>query len=103
MNKTTRIRQWVGATVLTVALVLLGVSILSNQSHVDTESAARDLGEAVTRRLDRLDGFIAEAFAQDPEAWMQLRDSAPLRQAAAKRQRQAALSYRNGRRMQGKA
>lgn len=74
MNKTTRIRQWVGATVLTVALVLLGVSILSNQSHVDTESAARDLGEAVTRRLDRLDGFIAEAFAQDPDAWMQLRD-----------------------------
>ena len=60
--------------VLTVALVFLVSSLLTNQSHPDTESTARELGKRVESRLALLDGFASQALESDPSAWLRLED-----------------------------
>ena len=65
MSKTLRIRLWSGVAVLSVALALLIVSLLTNQKHPDTASMARELGVRVERRLAELDGYAAQALAAD--------------------------------------
>ena len=74
MSKSLRIRLWSGVAVLSVALALLAVSLLTNQSHPDTESTARELGRRVERRLALLDGYAAEALAAPAEDWLRLED-----------------------------
>ena len=74
MSKTLRIRFWSGVAVLSVALVLMVASLLTNQSNPDTASTARDLGRRVEKRLAILDGYAQEALAADPEAWLRLED-----------------------------
>ena len=74
MSKTLRIRFWSGVAVLSVALVLMAASLLTNQSNPDTASTARDLGRRVEKRLAILDGYAQEALAADPEAWFRLED-----------------------------
>ena len=74
MSKSLRIRLWSGVAVLSVALVLLAASLLTNQSNPDTASTARDLGRRVERRLAILEGYAQEALAADPEAWLRLED-----------------------------
>ena len=60
--------------VLTVALVFLVSSLLTNQSHPDTESTARELGKRVESRLALLDGYASQALESDPSAWLRLED-----------------------------
>ena len=74
MSKTLRIRLWSGVAVLSVALALLIVSLLTNQKHPDTASMARELGVRVERRLAELDGYAAQALAADSEEWLRLED-----------------------------
>ena len=74
MSKTLRIRFWSGVAVLSVALVLMVVSLLTNQSNPDTASTARDLGQRVEKRLTILEGYTQEALRADPEAWLRLED-----------------------------
>ena len=74
MSKTRRIRFWSGVAVLSVALALMAASLLTNQSHPDTASTARDLGRRVEKRLAILDGYAQEALQSDPEAWLRLED-----------------------------
>ena len=72
MSRQGRIRLWSGVAVIAVALVLLLASLLSGQSHPDTGSAARDLASRVEQRVNLLDGYVREALAADPEAWLRL-------------------------------
>ena len=72
MSKTLRIRLWSGVAVLSVALILLLSSLLTNQSHPDTASAARDLGNRVEKRMAILEEYAQEALKADPEEWLRL-------------------------------
>ena len=72
MNKHHIIRQWGALAVVTVSVVLMIVSILSGQSHVNSNAAAEDLGRRVERRMSILDGFIAQAGSQPAAEWMSL-------------------------------
>ena len=74
MNKILRIRLWSGVAVLSVALVLLAVSLLTNQSHPDTAATARDLGRRVEQRLALLDRYATQALEADPDEWLRLED-----------------------------
>ena len=74
MSKVLRIRLWSGVAVLSVALALLVVSLLTNQKHPDTTSMARELGFRVERRLAELDGYAAKALTADSEEWLRLED-----------------------------
>ena len=74
MSKTRLIRFWAGVAVLSVALVLFVASLLANQVHPETESAARDLGRRVERRLALLDRFATQALEADPEGWLRMED-----------------------------
>ena len=74
MSKKLRIRLWSGVAVLSVALALLVVSLLTNQKHPDTASTARELGVRVERRLAELDGYAARALAADSEEWLRIED-----------------------------
>ena len=74
MSKKLRIRLWSGVAVLSVALALLIVSLLTNQKHPDTTSMARELGVRVERRLAELDGYAARALAADSEEWLRIED-----------------------------
>ena len=55
MSKFRRIRLWSGVTVISVALVLLAASFLTNQPYPETASAARDLGARIEKRVNVLD------------------------------------------------
>lgn len=72
MNKHHVIRQWFALAVVTVSVVLMLVSILSGQSHVNTDAAAEELGRRVEQRMDILDGFITQAGSQPAAEWMSL-------------------------------
>ena len=72
MSKALRIRQWVGVAVLSVALALIVVSLLTTRSHPDTASAARDLGARVEQRMDVLEGYVRQALEADPGSWLRL-------------------------------
>ena len=74
MSKKLRIRLWSGVAVLSVALALLVVSLLTNQKHPDTASTARELGVRVERRLAELDGYAARALAADSEERLRIED-----------------------------
>ena len=74
MSKTLRIRFWSGVAVLSVALVLMVASLLSNQSNPDIASAARDLGRRVERRVALLESYASKALETDPEDWLRLED-----------------------------
>ena len=74
MSKILRIRLWSGVAVLSVALVLLVTSLLTNQFNPDTASTARELGHRVEKRLAILEGYAQKALAADPEAWLRLED-----------------------------
>ena len=74
MSKTLRIRLWSGVAVLSVAVVLMVASLLTNQSNPDTASTARDLGIRVEKRLTILEEYTQEALQADPEAWLRLED-----------------------------
>ena len=72
MSKKLRIRLWSGVAVLSVALVLMLSSLLTNQSHPDTASAARELGNRVARRMAVLERYAQEALEADPGGWLRL-------------------------------
>ena len=72
MNRKLGIRLWSGVAVLSVALALLVVSLLTNRKHPDTASMARELGVRVERRLAELDGYAARALTADSEEWLRL-------------------------------
>ena len=74
MSKSFRIRLWSGVAVLSVALVLLLFSLLTNQSHPDTASAARELGKRVEKRLASLERYAQEALDADSGEWLRLVD-----------------------------
>ena len=74
MSKTLRIRLWSGVALLSVALVLMVASLLSNQSHPFVGSVARELGHRVERRVALLDRYASEALSADPEQWLRLED-----------------------------
>jgi signal transduction histidine kinase len=59
---------------LSVALVLMVASLLSNQSHPFVGSVARELGHRVERRVALLDRYASEALSADPEQWLRLED-----------------------------
>ena len=72
MSKTLRIRLWSGVAVLSVALVLLAASLLTNQSNPDTASTARELGRRVEKRLAVLDAYATQALEEDTGGWLRL-------------------------------
>ena len=74
MSKILRIRFWSGVAVLSVALVLMAASLLTNQSNPDTASTARELGVRVEKRLAILENYAQKALAADPQAWLRLED-----------------------------
>ena len=74
MSKTRRIRFWSGVAVLSVALVLMAVSLLTNQSNPDTASTARETGRRVEKRLAILENYAQQALKADPQAWLRLED-----------------------------
>ena len=74
MSKTLRIRFWSGVAVLSVALVLMAFSLLTNQSNPDTASTARELGYRVEKRLAILESYTQEALKANPAAWLRLED-----------------------------
>ncbi|MBR5256222.1 MAG: hypothetical protein IKV62_05555 [Bacteroidales bacterium] len=74
MNRKQGIRLWSGVAVLSVSLVLLAVSLLTNQRHPDTSSMARELGVRVERRLDILNRYAGKALAANPDEWLRLED-----------------------------
>ena len=74
MSKTHRIRLWSGVALLSVALVLMVVSLLSNQPHPFVGSVARELGHRVEGRVALLDRYASEALSADPEQWLRLED-----------------------------
>ena len=74
MSKQARIRLWCGVTVLAVALVLLVASLLSGQSHPETDTAAKDLGMRVEKRVNLLETYVQQALAADPETPFRLED-----------------------------
>ena len=57
---------------VTVSVLLLLLSILWGQSHVNTDSAAQDLGRRVENRMRVLDSYISQARAQGMSEWMTL-------------------------------
>ena len=63
MSKQARIRLWCGVTVLAVALVLLVASLLSGQSHPETDTAAKELGMRVEKRVNLLETYVQQALA----------------------------------------
>ena len=72
MNRHHVIRQWGALAVVAVSVILLIVSILTGQGHVDTESAAKELGRRAEGRMRVLDGYIGMAASQPADAWMEL-------------------------------
>ena len=72
MNRHHVIRQWGSLAVMTVSVILLIVSILSGQGHVDTESAAGELGRKVEHRMNILDSYIGLAKSLPVDEWMEL-------------------------------
>ena len=72
MNRHHVIRQWGALAVITVSVLLLLSSILAGQGHVDTESAAEELGHKVEARMDLLDSYVSKASSQGLDQWMQL-------------------------------
>ena len=74
MNKHHVIRQWGALAAMTVSVLLLLFSILAGQGHVDTESAAKELGNKVEARMNILDGFVSRAASQGIDQWMHLPD-----------------------------
>ena len=51
MSKTLRIRFWSGVAVLSVAVILMVASLLSNQAHPLVGTVARELGRRVAKQL----------------------------------------------------
>ena len=47
---------------LTAAVVVLAVSLLSGNRHSNVESAAEELGEKMDKRMALLDKYISEAL-----------------------------------------
>ena len=72
MNKHHIIRQFIALGAVTVAVVMMLVSILSGQSHVNTDAAAEDMGRRVEQRMNILDGYLSQALSESAEQWMSL-------------------------------
>ena len=58
---------------LTAAVVVLAVSLLSGNRHSNVESAAEELGERMDKRMALLDKYISEALHTPTDEWLQLK------------------------------
>ena len=74
MSRPFRIRFWSGVAVLSVSLVFLVFSLLTNQAHPDTASAARELGDRVQARMEVLEDYAQKALEADAGEWLRLED-----------------------------
>ena len=68
------IREWIAMVLLVAGVALFISSLQVTQRPGDTSVAARRLERVLERRMAALDGYVAQALAQDPAQWMQLED-----------------------------
>ena len=72
MNKRMNIRRWFSIALLSAAVLVLAVSLLTGNRSGNMESAAQELGEKMEKRMALLDKYIDVALHTDPGQWMDL-------------------------------
>ena len=66
------IKEWIAAALLVAGVVLLFSSLRVTRSPGDPTGAARRVERVLSRRMEKLDAYVAQALSQPPQEWMTL-------------------------------